>query len=83
MENSSKLAVGPSGANHEHREIYDAIKSRNPVEAANCARLHLNSAALRLNIDVMGSGVREGTSTCNDLQSKWPRPAIIEFFDRD
>ncbi|MCF5806396.1 hypothetical protein GIV20_26675, partial [Pseudomonas tremae] len=21
--------------------------------------------------------------TCNDLQSKWPRPAIIAFFDRD
>ncbi|KPY20798.1 hypothetical protein ALP22_200165 [Pseudomonas coronafaciens pv. porri] len=20
---------------------------------------------------------------CNDLQSKWPRPAIIAFFDRD
>ncbi|KKY51610.1 FadR/GntR family transcriptional regulator [Pseudomonas ficuserectae] len=52
-ENSAKLAVGPSGANREHREIYDAIKSGNPVEAANCARLHLNSAALRLNIDVM------------------------------
>ncbi|MHB9451100.1 hypothetical protein BKM09_013695 [Pseudomonas amygdali pv. morsprunorum] len=23
------------------------------------------------------------TTTCNDLQSKWPRPAIIAFFDRD
>ncbi|RMM03722.1 hypothetical protein ALQ86_200217 [Pseudomonas amygdali pv. eriobotryae] len=21
--------------------------------------------------------------SCNDLQSKWPRPAIIAFFDRD
>ncbi|RMM96777.1 hypothetical protein ALQ69_03942 [Pseudomonas savastanoi pv. glycinea] len=20
---------------------------------------------------------------CNDLQSKWPRPAVIAFFDRD
>ncbi|BBI44196.1 hypothetical protein BV360_05597 [Pseudomonas syringae pv. actinidiae] len=22
-------------------------------------------------------------ANCNDLQSKWPRPAIIAFFDRD
>ncbi|RMV50286.1 hypothetical protein ALP09_200148 [Pseudomonas amygdali pv. lachrymans] len=22
-------------------------------------------------------------TTCNDLQSKWPGPAIIAFFDRD
>ncbi|KPB15717.1 Unknown protein sequence [Pseudomonas syringae pv. syringae] len=24
-----------------------------------------------------------GLAICNDLQSKWRRPAIIAFFDRD
>ncbi|KPY81203.1 FadR/GntR family transcriptional regulator [Pseudomonas syringae pv. tagetis] len=51
-ENSSRLAVGPSGAIREHREIYHAIEKRNSAEAAHCARLHLKAAALRLNIDV-------------------------------
>lgn len=51
-ENSSKLAIGPSGAIREHREIYDAMTKRNSSEAARCARMHLKAAALRLNIDL-------------------------------
>ncbi|WP_010924795.1 FadR/GntR family transcriptional regulator [Pseudomonas syringae group genomosp. 3] len=51
-ENSSKLAVGPSGAIREHRKIYDAVAKRNSTEAAHFARMHLKSAALRLNIDL-------------------------------
>lgn len=49
-ENSSKLTVGPRGALHEHQEIFDAISKRNSLEAGNCARSHLQAAALRLNI---------------------------------
>lgn len=52
-ENSSKLAIGPGGANREHREIYDALVKRSSAEAGHCARMHLKSAAQRLDIELM------------------------------
>ncbi|WP_268794420.1 hypothetical protein [Pseudomonas meliae] len=33
--------------------------------------------------DISKIQVQAKKGICNDLQSKWPRPAIIAFLDRD
>ncbi len=49
-ENSSKLAIGASGAHHEHQEMFQAISKHDSDAAGRCAREHLEAAAQRLNI---------------------------------
>ncbi|MBN4174142.1 hypothetical protein ALQ72_00213 [Pseudomonas syringae pv. maculicola] len=42
--------------------------------------LHMTQLSVSLNRLIPDSLTKP---RCNDLQSKWPRPAIIAFFDRD
>ncbi|MFY1664331.1 FadR/GntR family transcriptional regulator [Pseudomonas sp. Pseu.R1] len=49
-QNSARLPGGARPASHEHANMYAAIESGDPQAAADCARAHLESAAMRFGI---------------------------------
>lgn len=51
-KNSASHAGGSSEAQREHRSIYEAIESGNPVAARLAAKAHLLAAAQRMQLDV-------------------------------
>ncbi|WP_057426442.1 hypothetical protein [Pseudomonas syringae] len=51
------------------------------MEPENAIELHFDPRTMRF--EEISFILHEPEPSCNDLQSKWPRPAIIAFFDRD